>query len=180
METSEQLEKFRDFFESHKERIHEEIARGGKSVLIDFKEILVHDPELADLLLEDPENLLKAAENSLDNLDLPSDFLKIRFNNLPSTNLLRIRDIRSVHLDRFIAVEGLVRQTSDVRPQVTSAKFECPSCGNTMLLLQIDTQFREPSRCSCGRKGKFRLIHKDLVDAQRIVLAESPETLEGG
>ncbi len=180
LETSEQLEKFRDFFESYKDRIHEMIARGGKSVLFDFKEILTHDPELADLLLEDPENLVRAAEISLENLDLPSNFIKVRFHNLPSTNTLRIRDIRSIHLDRFIAIEGLVRQTSDVRPQVTSAKFECPSCGNTMLLLQIDTQFREPSRCSCGRKGKFRLIHKDLIDAQRIVLEESPETLEGG
>ncbi len=180
METSEQLEKFRDFFESYKERIHEVIAKGGKSVLFDFKEILAHDPELADLLLEDPENLLKAAEASLDNLDLPSNFLKIRFNNLPSTNILRIRDVRSIHLDRFMAVEGLIRQTSDVRPQVTSAKFECPSCGNTMQLLKIDTQFREPSRCSCGRGGKFRLIHKDLIDAQRVVVEESTESLDGG
>ncbi len=180
METSDQLEKFRDFFESYKDRIHETIAKGEKSALFDFKELLTHDPELADLLLEDPENLLKAAEISLDNLDLPSNILKIRFNNLPGTSMLRIRDIRSIHLDKFISVEGLVRQTSDVRPQVTSAKFECPSCGNTMLILQIDTQFREPSRCSCGRRGRFRLLSKDLIDAQRIVLEESPENLEGG
>ncbi|MBI2507896.1 ATP-binding protein [Candidatus Woesearchaeota archaeon] len=180
METSDQLEKFRDFFGSYKGRIHETIAKGGNSVLFDFNELLTHDPELADLLLEDPENLLKAAEISLDNLDLPSNSLKIRFNNLPAASMLRIRDIRSIHIDRFIAVEGLVRQTSDVRPQVTSAKFECPSCGNTMLLLQIDTQFREPSRCSCGRRGKFRLISKDLIDAQRVVLEEAPENLDGG
>jgi len=180
LETSEQLEKFRDFFESHKDRIHETIAKGEKSVLFDFKELLSQDPELADLLLDDPENLLKAAEVSLDNLDLPSNLLVVRFNNIPTTSMLRIRDIRSIHLDKFIAIEGLVRQTSDVRPQVISAKFECPSCGNTMLLLQIDTQLREPSRCSCGRRGKFRFIHKDLIDAQRIVLEESPENLEGG
>jgi len=180
LETSEQLEKFRDFFESHKDRIHETIAKGEKSVLFDFKELLSQDPELADLLLDDPENLLKAAEVSLDNLDLPSNLLVVRFNNIPATSMLRIRDIRSIHLDKFIAIEGLVRQTSDVRPQVISAKFECPSCGNTMLLLQIDTQLREPSRCSCGRRGKFRFIHKDLIDAQRIVLEESPENLEGG
>ena len=131
METSEQLEKFRDFFESHKDRIHETIAKGEKSVLFDFKELLSQDPELADLLLDDPENLLKAAEVSLDNLDLPSNLLVVRFNNIPATSMLRIRDIRSIHLDKFIAIEGLVRQTSDVRPQVISAKFECPSCGNT-------------------------------------------------
>ncbi|MCK5107287.1 MAG: minichromosome maintenance protein MCM, partial [Nanoarchaeota archaeon] len=32
----------------------------------------------------------------------------------------------------------------------------------------------------CGRKGKFHLISKDLVDAQRIVLEESHVDLDGG
>ncbi|MBI2106181.1 minichromosome maintenance protein MCM [Candidatus Woesearchaeota archaeon] len=180
METSEQLTRFRDFFESYKDRIHEAVAKGDKSAVFDFKDLLVHDPELADSLLEDPENLLKAAEVSIENLDLPTQFIRVRFNNLPATSILRIRDVRSIHLDRFIVVEGLVRQTSDVRPQVTSAKFECPSCGNNIQIIQIDTQFKEPSRCSCGRRGKFRLLSKDLVDAQRIVVEESPESLEGG
>jgi replicative DNA helicase Mcm len=180
LETSEQLDKFRDFFENHKEKIHNIVAKGETSVIFDFKDLLTHDPELADLLLEDPENLLKAAEISIDNLDLPTQELRVRFSDLPTTNALRIRDIRSLHLDKFIAIQGLVRQTSDVRPQVTSAKFECPSCGNTMQLLQIDQQFKEPSRCSCGRRGKFRLISKDLIDAQRLVIEEAPESLEGG
>ena len=180
LETSEQLTRFRDFFESNKESVHEAVARGEKSAVFDFKDLLVHDPELADSLLDDPENLLKAAELSIENLDLPSQFIRVRFNNLPATNSLRVRDIRSIHLDKFISIEGLVRQTSDVRPQVTSARFECPSCGNTMQIIQIDTQFKEPSRCSCGRRGRFRLISKDLVDAQRIVIEESSESLDGG
>tara|TARA_Y100000034_G_scaffold49902_1_gene61650 strand:+ start:40960 stop:42972 length:2013 start_codon:yes stop_codon:yes gene_type:complete len=180
LETQEQLEKFRDFFENYQDYLHEVIAKGEISAIFDFNELLVHDPELADLLLEDPENVLKAAELSLDNFDIPSKDLRVRFHNLPVTNTVRIRDIRSEHLDKFISIEGLVRQTSDVRPQVTSAKFECPSCGNTINILQIDTQFKEPSRCSCGRRGRFRLISKELIDAQRVVLEEAPENLEGG
>ena len=31
-----------------------------------------------------------------------------------------------------------------------------------------------------GRKGKFRLLSKELIDAQGITLEESPEELEGG
>jgi replicative DNA helicase Mcm len=46
--------------------------------------------------------------------------------------------------------------------------------------LQIDTQFKEPTRCSCGRRGKFRLLNKDLVDAQRLIIEEAPESLVGG
>jgi len=79
-----------------------------------------------------------------------------------------------------VMVAGVVRQKSDVRPQVTTAKFECPSCGNVISVLQLDTSFKEPSRCGCGRKGRFRELDKELVDAQNIVLEEAPEDLEGG
>ena len=46
-------------------------------------------------------------------------------------------------------------------------------------MLQIDKSFREPSRCSCGRKGGFKLLSKDMVDAQRIGLEESADTIDG-
>ena len=48
-----------------------------------------------------------------------------------------------------------------------------------MTVLQLDTKFREPTKCGCGRKGKFRLISKEMIDAQKIVLEEAPEDLEG-
>jgi replicative DNA helicase Mcm len=67
-----------------------------------------------------------------------------------------------------------------VRPQVVNAKFECPSCGTVISVLQVEKKFREPSRCSCGRKGQFRLISKTMVDAQRLVIEEAPESLTGG
>jgi replicative DNA helicase Mcm len=61
-----------------------------------------------------------------------------------------------------------------------NAKFECPSCGTVISVLQIEKKFREPSRCSCGRKGTFHLLSKVMVDAQRLVIEESPESLIGG
>ncbi len=73
-----------------------------------------------------------------------------------------------------------MRQSSNVRPQVISAKFECPACGNNITIPQIEQKFREPSRCSCGRRGRFKLLSKELVDAQHLILEESPEALEGG
>jgi replicative DNA helicase Mcm len=56
----------------------------------------------------------------------------------------------------------------------------CPTCGAILSVLQIDRKFREPSRCSCGRKGLFKLLSKEMVDAQRLVIEESPDSLEGG
>ena len=80
----------------------------------------------------------------------------------------------------MISIEGIVRQASEVRPLVTNAKFECPSCGTIISVLQIDKKFKEPSRCSCGRRGGFKEISKDMVDAQVLTIEEASDNLHGG
>ena len=179
---SEQIEKFQEFIDTfYKKEIHNLITTGKKSFLIDFKDLSKFDPDLAEQLLDEPEETIKAAELSFDKFDLPEKTtIRTRFKNLPESQKIIIKDIRSQHIDKLITIEGIVRQASDVRPQVISAKFECPSCGNTISILQIEQKFKEPYRCSCGRKGRFRLLSKDLVDVQRLIIEESPESLEGG
>ncbi len=180
MEASEHIEKFQEFFESYKEELHELAINDLKSININFSDISKFDPELSEELLNSPEDVIRAAELAISNMELPSTNIRVRIINLPKTKNVKLRDIRSIHINKFINVEGLVRQTSDVRPQVVSAMFECPSCGTHMTMLQLDSKFKEPSRCSCGRRGKFRVLSKDLVDAQRIIVEEVPESLEGG
>jgi replicative DNA helicase Mcm len=180
LETSDHIEKFQEYFEGRKDSLHEIALNDTGSFNVDFSDLAMFDPDLSEELLKDPENVLKASELAISNIELPSHNIRIRIVNLPNSESVKIRNIRSVHISRLINVEGIIRQTSDVRPQVVSAVFECPSCGNSITILQLETKFKEPSRCSCGRRGKFRLLSKDLVDAQRIVLEESPESLGGG
>ncbi|MFO8016648.1 MAG: minichromosome maintenance protein MCM [Candidatus Woesearchaeota archaeon] len=183
MELVDQIKKFAEFIELHHHaELLEKARRGEHFLIVDFMVLSKFDPSLADLLLEQPEEVIKAAELAIKEFDLPetNKEFKVRFSNLPESQKIIIRNIRSEHISKFLYTEGVVRQKSDVRPQVTSAKFECPSCGNMISVLQVDTKFKEPSRCGCGRKGKFRLVSKDLVDAQRVVLEEVPESLEGG
>ncbi|MEK6932261.1 MAG: minichromosome maintenance protein MCM [Nanoarchaeota archaeon] len=181
IEANEQIEHFKEFFQAnYYDELHQITSRGISILKVDFAELTKFDPELADDLLEFPEDTIRAAEIAIDSLDLNLKNFRARFFNLPKDQTVLVRDIRSSHLNQFMCIEGIVRRSSDVRPQVTSAKFECPACGSTMTLLQLDTKFREPSRCSCGRRGGFRLLSKDLVDAQHLVIEEVPESLESG
>jgi len=182
MIASEQIEKFKEFIDSnYQKQLNRAIKKGEKALVISFSDLSKFDHDLAEQLLDDPEETIKAAEISLESFDLPEDLpLKIRFTALPDSQKIKIRNIRSKNLNTLISIEGVIRQSSDVRPQVISAKFECPACGNTITILQIDTKFKEPTRCSCGRRGRFRLLNKDLVDVQRLIIEESPETLIGG
>jgi len=182
VDTSDQIEKFKEFIEiNYRGLLQDLVKKGKRSLIIDFNELSKFDTDLAEQLLTEPEDTLKAGELSISQFDLPEIAkARIRIRNLPVSERIAIKNIRSEHLGRLITLDGIVRQASEIRPQVVSAKFECPSCGNNISILQIDTRFKEPTRCSCGRRGKFRLISKDLVDAQRLVLEESSESLEGG
>ena len=85
--------------------------------------------DFVDLYAE-PEETLKAFEISISEFDIPeiSDNFKIRLHNLSESRKLMIRNIRAENLKKLYFFDGTVRQKSDVRPQVTSARFECPSC----------------------------------------------------
>ena len=184
MELGDQIEKFKEFFgtEYHTE-LPEAIRTGEHHFVVQFERLARFSPELAETLLESPDDTIKASQMGLQQLDFPQEAMKgfeVRFSDLPETQQLMISLIRSKHIGKLIQVEGVVRQKSGVRPQVTSARFECPSCGATIPILQLDQKFKEPSRCACGRKGHFRLLSKELVDAQNMVLEESPEDLDGG
>ena len=180
MDPQEQVEKAQTVLQTlYEDEIHKLKNKGNYTLIIDFQNLVAFDPELADALLEDPDEIIRAFELAIENVSETDNF-RTRFVSLPKSQFSMIRNIRSSNINRLIVLEGIVRQSSDVRPQVTAARFECPSCAHTITILQIESKFKEPSRCSCGRRGGFRLVYKDLVDAQRLVIEEVPEALEGG
>ncbi len=169
----------KNFFNAHKKDIVEAAREGERVVKIKFPDLSKFSPELADSLIDSPEETVEILEAGLEE----SEFVKnprIRILDPPHAISTKIRNIRAKHLDQFISIEGIVKQASDVRPQVVNARFECPSCGAILSVLQVDRKFREPSRCSCQWKGSFKLLSKEMVDVQRLVIEESPDSLEGG
>jgi replicative DNA helicase Mcm len=167
------------FFETYKKEIGKSIREDKKVVQIDFNDLAEYSHGLSETLLISPEEIFQVLETALDDIGLIKN-PRVRLLNVPKTLDLRIGHIRARHLNSLISITGIVRQASEVRPQVVNAKFECPSCGTIISVLQVEKKFREPARCSCGRKGQFRLLTKEMVDAQRLVIEESPESLMGG
>ena len=182
MEVDEQIKIFREFIEqNHYPPLLEAVRKGNNFLILDFLGLIKFNTEITDEILENPEELLKAAELAVKEFDLPKKVTKfnLRLINIPDSQKILISEIRSKHLKKLIRLEGIIRQKSTVRPHVTTAKFECPSCGNILNVLQLDSKYKEPSRCGCGRKGKFKEIAKELVDGQGLVLEEAVEDLDG-
>jgi replicative DNA helicase Mcm len=167
------------FFDFYKKELGKSIRKGSNVISLDFIKLTEFSNNLPEGILSNPEDTLRLIEVAIEELGLIKN-VRIRLVNVPKSLEIKVRNIRSKDLNNMIVIEGIIRQASDVRPQVVNAKFECPSCGTVMSVLQIEKKFREPPRCSCGRRGGFRLISKEMVDTQRLVVEEAPESLSGG
>lgn len=176
----ELMQEAKNFFEAHKRVLLESRQEHENVFRLSFKELAKSSPLLSEEALDKPEETIALLETALSELKITEKDARLRIFDLPQSAWQKVRNIRAKHLDTFIWIEGIVRQASDVRPQVVNARFECPSCGALLSVLQIDKKFNEPARCSCGRKALFKLISKEMVDTQRLVIEESPDSLEGG
>ncbi len=178
-ELEDKINDAKGFFETYKREIGRSIREDKKVIFVDFADITEYSHQLAEEILTSPEELFQILEVALDDMGLIKN-ARVRLFNIPEEWEMKIGHIRAKHLDKLLSVTGIVRQASEVRPQVTNAKFECPSCGTLISVLQLEKKFREPTRCSCGRKGQFKLISKTMIDAQRLIIEEAPDSLLGG
>ncbi len=169
----------KNFFDFHRKELGESLRKRDQVIYLDFMQLTEFSNTLSDEILTNPEETLGLMELAIEESGLVNN-VRIRLYNLLKSQDIKVRNIRSKNLDEMVVIEGIIRQASDVRPQVVNAKFECPSCGTVISVLQIEKKFREPSRCSCGRRGGFKLISKEMVDTQRLVVDEAPESLSGG
>ena len=163
-----------------------------KSLEVNYSEVEAFDFELAEHFLSRSYKAAYVAEKVIMGLTPPEKKVSIhlRIKNIPKDSRIEIRDLRSKHLGKFIAVEGLVRKATEVRPRMVDAVFECKRCGQVIKESQEGLVFKEPLECykeqgGCQRTAastKFKLLN-DLsmfVDTQKIEIQESPEGLRGG
>src|SRR5712664_87747 len=164
-----------------------------RSLSIAFDELNRFDTDMAIFLLRHPLNVLTAGEEAIRRLVPPGEEatqIHLRIRILPRDRRVPIRDLRAKHLGQYIAVEGLVRKSTEVRPRVTDALFQCLRCGTIIKEPQDGQAFREPLECyeeqgGCKRSAsatKFKLLTETslFIDTQKLEIQEAPEGLRGG
>ncbi|MFH1240278.1 MAG: LAGLIDADG family homing endonuclease [Candidatus Diapherotrites archaeon] len=156
-----------------------------RSLDIDFKKLEKFDFELADDLIEKPDYVIDAANVAIRKIDVPAieleDFAPhLRFCNLPKDRIPLIREISAKHLNKMIAVEGIIREITDVFPKLKVATWQCRRCGNTYKIQQEGNQITQPSFCECKHKDFTLVAEKsEFVDFQRIQIQEPLEQIKG-
>ena len=120
-----------------------------KSYIMDYWAVDKYDSELGEQLLEKPYLTLYAAEEALKRIDVAVETppLHFRIRNIPETSRVEIRDLRAIHLGKFIAVSGLVKKVTEVRPKLQDAAFQCQKCGAVIKVPQEGNVLAEPLEC---------------------------------
>ncbi|MDI9642640.1 MAG: minichromosome maintenance protein MCM [Archaeoglobaceae archaeon] len=165
------------------------IKSGGdkKAIYVNFiRDLsLFQEGRLGEELIEAPDEVIAHAEKGLAQstniYGVSLEGCKPRFYSLPITKKVMIRDLRSSHISKFVAIEGIVRKVTEVRPRVISAAFKCLNCRNIIYVSQEDSTLRYPYECRCGSKRFHFIPEKSIsIDSQRVKIQEYPENLRGG
>src|SRR3989344_8471836 len=117
----------KNFFEFHKREIGDSIMKSKSTINLDFTKLTEFSNKLSEEILTNPEETLRLVEVAVEETGLVKS-ARVRLVNVPKSQEMKVRNIRSRNLNEMIVIEGIIRQASDVRPQVVNAKFECPSC----------------------------------------------------
>jgi replicative DNA helicase Mcm len=191
------IARWEEFFESSGQRLKvievADLYPEQRSVFISYAELDMFDPDMADHILKHPLKSLTLGKQAMHKIVPPGREkaeVNLRITGLPKDSKIEIRRIRAEHLGKLIAVEGLVRKATEVRPKVTDALFQCMRCDHVIREPQEGMYFKEPLECykdqgGCGKTAsstKFKLLSEEsrYVDTQKIEIQENPEGLRGG
>lgn len=194
--TSDEIrEKFINFFED--DEYHSELIKiadnypDEKSIFITYNDLhlFFEDLDFPRYIVKNPKKCLDEGEKAIKEV-LGSAYedvhIFLRIIGLSEARKKMIRDLRSEDLSSYLAIDGLVRKTTEVRPRISVAVFRCLTCGHEFGVDQKGGDIDEPVQCpGCDKssnKTSFLLLQdeSEFKDFQNIEIQESPEELRGG
>jgi replicative DNA helicase Mcm len=190
---------FQDFFRSYqadpvgskyRKRLAEVAVNNGRSLVIDFDDLIAFDPVLARNVVQHPDDFFVYASSAATSQMRVEDpeyaeqvgRIIVRFRRLPEKRALR--KIGAEDLMKLALVEGIVVRTSQVRPMIVKAVFRCRKCGELSRQDQAGDLLRGPGPicASCKQQSGWELLEDQCVfkNTQEARVQERPEDLPPG
>jgi replicative DNA helicase Mcm len=177
--------KFDDFFERYyREKINDLIIGmpEKRSLLINFKDLELFDPELASELVEKPDMVLEAATESLksksEGVDLGEVEPHSRFYS-QNINTPLVQDVGARYIGKMILLDSLVVKRSEIIPRVHIGAYKCTYCGAAFKFRTDKDEV--PEVCpQCKRRSlKDSPEESRFINLQKIAVQDPLEKLRG-
>ena len=173
----------------YRDRIAQLAATGDRSVVVDYDDLIQFNTDLGERLLSQPDEALKefkmaafevlSTENA-SYAGMVQKALTVRIRGI--TDKIALRKVNTSHLDKMIAVAGMVVRSSELRPLLTDGAFICPN-GHVTKVLQEGVIIKRPLKCEgCEETRNLELDEKRsaFIDSQILRVQELPEELPPG
>ncbi|KAI0555141.1 MCM2/3/5 family-domain-containing protein [Xylaria curta] len=107
----------------------------------------------------------------------------IAFYNLPLVS--RVRSLRAKNIGQLLSISGTVTRTSEVRPELSLATFNCAVCHSVVYNVEQTFRYTEPTQCpnqECGNRLAWQLDIRQstFVDWQKVRIQENSSEIPTG
>ncbi len=173
----------------YRERLAQLAATGDKSVVVDYEDLIQFNTDLGERLLSQPDDSMKEfrmaayevlSTESASYAGQIRSALSVRIRGI--TDIVPLRKVDTSHLDKMIAVAGMIVRSSELRPLLVDGAFICPN-GHVTRVAQDVVTIRRPFKCeSCEETRNLELDEKrsSFIDSQILRMQELPEELPPG
>ena len=180
------------------------IAVEATTLPVDFRDVEKADAELADAVLTEYSRfdsyIRDAAKQALEEVRRASGDQQVEDEDGPWTNcdifiafhslpahrpVLTLRELRSSVVGQLVAVRATVTRSTETRPELLRAKFNCMKCTTATEFIEQQLRFTLPTVCSnCQNTAAANWtldVEKSIkVDWQRVRIQESPSEIPAG
>ncbi|MFO8066063.1 MAG: hypothetical protein R6U11_00640 [Bacteroidales bacterium] len=175
-EIGERIAAFEDYLKQN--YIQQKLLQAKKFFQIDIKDLAQFNPRLCERLTDDFDETHKCLQIAYTNItDSDSSKISFTYDNLFDTEKRTANQLRLKDRNKIIYIIGELDDKGRTQFLIKSIKFECPSCGNIIHVMQNSEKVKAPSRCGCGRKGKFKVLHEEMSDTLSLIIRDLHENL---
>jgi replicative DNA helicase Mcm len=176
---------FDDFLERYyREQINDLIIAfpSRRSLRVDVRDLAKFNPELASDLMDKPELIIEAADESLkgkmNDVDMAHNEPHVRFFN-QNINTPLVQDVGSAFIGKLILLDSLIVKRSEISPKVKIGVYECTFCANKVHV-RVDKD-EIPEIClQCKRRSLKQVADESqFVNLQKIAVQDPLEKLKG-
>ena len=177
--------RFDDFFERYYRSAIEDIVisfPNKRSLKVDFNDLIQFDPELADELINKPDMIREAADESLkgklSDLEIGDHDFHVRFFGQNINNPL-VQDVGAVFIGKMISLDSLVVKRSEINPKAKIDAYKCSFCGALYRFRSGKDEVLE--MCAQCKRKSLKQVPEDsvFINLQKIAVQDPLEKLRG-
>ena len=178
--------RFDEFFDKYyKDFINDLIINFPKqrSLKVNFKDLAKFDPDLANELIDKPDIIIEAANESLNEMlkiqEQESLFeAHVRFFG-QNINTPFVQNVGSTYIGKLILLDSLIIKRSEISPKARIDAYKCSYCGAVYKFRQGKDEVFDVCQ-QCKRKSlKSMSEESTFTDIQKIAIQDPLEKLKG-